>query len=260
MKNKLLIILTLCMVIFMGGCITKRENTDTLDKILKRGKIVIGVKYDTKPFGYIDKNGKLAGYDIDLAKFIAKFILGDENKIEFKEVTPSNRILMLNSGKVDMVIATMTITRQRESVIDFSLPYYIAGQAILVPQNSKITTMSDLNGKKVIVIFGSTAENNIRLFAPDANIIGFKTYTNGYNALKQFKADAMASDDTILMGFADEDKSVKLLPRRYTREPYAIGFNKGTSSERLRTKVNFILKTLIASGKLDELKHKWIKY
>lgn len=260
MKNKFFIIISLIFAIFITGCMPKKNNMDTLDKIQQRGKLIIGVKYDTKPFGYIDKNGELTGFDIDLAKYIAKFILGDENKIEFKQVTPSNRISMLDSGSVDMVIATMSITKQRESVVDFSQPYYIAGQAILVPQNSKITSLSDLSGKKVIIIFGSTAETNIRLFVPDANIIGFKTYINGYNALKHGKGDAIATDDTILLGFADEDKSVRLLPRRYTKEPYAIGFKKGIDSDRLKTKVNFVLKTLISTGELDKLRYKWIKY
>lgn len=259
MKNKLLSVLTLCFVILITGCTKKHDNTDTLDKILQRGKIIVGVKYDTKPFGYMNENQQIVGYDVDLAKYIAKTILGDENKVEFKQVTPSNRILALNSGEVDMIIATMTITNQRKEVIDFSMPYYLAGQAILVPKNSKITSMSDLNGKRVIIIFGSTAENNLRLIAPEANILGFKTYTSGYNALKAGRADAMTSDDTILIGFALADNSMKLLPKRYTKEPYAIGFKKGKSSEKLKTRVNLILEDMRRSGELEQLKAKWIK-
>lgn len=259
MKSKLLSVIALCLLIFIAGC-TKKEDTDTLNKILHRGKIIVGVKYDTKPFGYINEKQELEGYDVDLARYIAKSILGSENKIDFKQVTSSNRILALNSGEVDMVIATMTITKPREEVIDFSTPYYIAGQAVLVPQNSKINSMSDLNGKRVIIIFGSTSEKNLRLIAPNANIIGFKTYTSGYSALKQGRADAMTSDDTILIGFADADPSFKLLPRRYTKEPYAIGFKKGTSSANLKKKVNFILQNMKTNGELEKIKNKWIKH
>lgn len=260
MKNKLLIVIALCFIIFIAGCTKKGDDTDALDKILQRGKIIVGVKYDTKPFGYMNEKQELVGYDVDLAKYIAKSLLGDENKIEFKQVTPSNRILALNSGEVDMVIATMTITPQRKEIIDFSRPYYIAGQAVLVPKNSKISSMSDLNGKRVIIIFGSTSEKNLRLIAPDAHIIGFKTYTNGYSALKQGRADAMTSDDTILIGFANADSSFKLLPKRYTREPYAIGFKKDASSLGLKNKVNFILKEMERTGELRKLKNKWVKY
>lgn len=260
MRNKLLSIITLCFIFFLTGCTKKADSTDTLDKITQRGKIIIGVKYDTKPFGYFDEKKQLVGYDIDLARIITKSILGDENKVEFKQVTPSNRILALNSGQVDMVIATMTITPQREEVVDFSLPYYMTGQALLVPKDSKISSMSDLNGKKVIIIFGSTAERNLRLIAPDATIAGFKTYINGYNALKSGKADAMTSDETILLGFALGDDSVKLLPRRYSKEPYAIAFKKDAASLRLRNKVDFIIEGLIRTGGIGQLKNKWIKY
>lgn len=260
MKNISLISLALCFVIFISGCVKKENNSDTLDKIMKRGKIIIGVKYDAKPFGYLNEKQELVGYDIDLAKYIAKSILGDENKVEFKQVTPSSRILALNSGQIDMIIATMTITRQREAVINFSIPYYVAGQAVLVPQDSKITSISDLNGKNVIVIFGSTAEDNLKLVAPEANVLGFKTYTSGYSALKQGRADALTSDDSILMSFAEADKSVKLLPQRYTKEPYAIGFQKGAASAGLKKKVDFILKIMKENGDLSRLKNKWIKY
>lgn len=259
MKNKLLNIFALCFLLLITGCTKKDDNTDALDKILQRGKMIVGVKYDTKPFGYMNENQQIVGYDVDLAKYIAKTILGDEDKVEFKQVTPSNRILALNSGEVDMIIATMTITNQRREVIDFSTPYYIAGQAVMVPKNSKITTMSDLNGKRVIIIFGSTAENNLRLIAPDANILGFKTYTSGYNALKEGRADAMTSDDTILIGFTMADNSMKLLPKRYTKEPYAIGFKKGKTSAKLKDRVNLILEDMRRSGEMEHLKAKWIK-
>lgn len=259
MKKNLLVAITLFIVVFISGCTKKEDNISTLDKILQRGKIVVGVKYDTKPFGYLNEKQELVGYDVDLAKYIAKSILGNENKVEFKQVTSSNRILALNSGEIDMIIATMTITKPREEVINFSTPYYIAGQTVLVPKNSKITSMRDLNGKKVIIIFGSTSEKNLRLIAPNANIIGFKTYTSGYSALKQGRADAMTSDDTILMGFADADTSLKLLPQRYTKEPYAIGFKKDISSVSLNKKVNLILGNMERSGELTKLKNKWIK-
>ncbi|MFA7657960.1 MAG: transporter substrate-binding domain-containing protein [Candidatus Gastranaerophilaceae bacterium] len=263
MEKKLLSIVTLfsvIFIIFVTGCTKKDNNADTLDKIMQRGKVIVGVKYDTKPFGYIDEKHRLAGYDIDLARYIAKSLLGDENKIEFRQVTPSNRIWAVNSGQVDMVIATMTVTKQRREIIDFSIPYYVTGQSILVPKNSKITSMTDLNGKRVVIIFGSTAEKTVRLIAPDAAIIGFKTYTSGFEALKHGHADAMTSDDTILMGFAIDDNSVKLLPGIYSKEPYAVAFKKGASSARLKGRVDNIIEDMEARGKLRRLKNKWIKY
>lgn len=259
MRIKILNIIVVGILFLSTGC-TETKSTDALNTILKRGKIIVGVKYDTKPFGYINENQELVGFDIDLARNIAKYLLGDENKVEFKQVTPSNRILALNSNQVDMVIATMTSTNERRKVVDFSIPYYIAGQAILVPQDSKIKSITDLNGKRVIIIFGTTSENNLRLITPNATIIGFKTYTSGYEALKQKQADALFSDDSILLGFALSDNSVKLLPKRYTKEPYSIGVKKGAESQRLLTRVNAIIESMEANGELNQLNHKWIKF
>lgn len=261
MKNKLFILLiTVSLAILTIACTKKQVNSDTLENILKRDRIIVGVKYDTKPFGYIDEKQNLKGFDIDLARYIAQNILGDPNKVEFKQVTPSTRILSLNSGQVDMVIATMTMTKKRKEIIDFSTPYYTAGQAVLVTKNSDIKSMSDLNGKRVIIIFGSTAEQNLRLIAPNSKVIGFKTYTNAYSALKQGRADAITSDDIILSNYANLDNSLKLLPFRYTKEPYAIGFRKGEESVSLINRVNSIISDMQINGELNKLKAKWIKF
>lgn len=260
MKKILFNLIVLVLLTVITGCSGKNEKTDLLDEILSRGKIIAGVKFDTKPFGYINEKQELDGFDVDVAKYIAKSILGSEKKIEFVQVTPSNRIQALNSNKIDIIIATMTITNQRSEIIDFSVPYYIAGQAILVKKESKIKSLSDLNNKKIIVVFGSTAENNLRLKLPGAKITGFKTYSNAYTALKEGRADAMAADDSILIGLAMSDSSVKLLPARYTKEPYAVGFRKDYSTVKLRKKINFILKEMKSSGKLDKLRLKHIKY
>ncbi len=260
MKNKALIIVIIFIIFTVSGCSKNQQKSDLLDQILKRQKIIVGVKYDTKPFSYMNENKELIGYDIDIAKNIAKNILGDENKIEFVEVTPANRISALNSDKVDMVIATMTATKERRKILNFSRPYYVAGQAILIPNDSNIKSMSDLNGKRVIIIFGTTSEKNIRLIAPDSNIIGFKTYSGAFAALKQGYADALTSDDTILLGFALSDNTVKLLPKRYTKEPYAVGFKKNDRTKRLERRVDSIIEDMEKQGDLNRLKNKWVNY
>lgn len=244
----------------LTGCKKHQEHEDVLQSILNKGELVVGVKSDTKPFGFYNESVELVGFDVDLAKLIAKSILGDENKVKFIPVTSANRISMLNSKKVDMIIATMTVTPQRSEVVEFSIPYYITGQALLVPSDSKISSMSQLNGKKVIIVFGTTSERNLRFIAPEADIIGFKTYIKGYGALKTKHADAMTSDETILMGFAMSDKSVKLLPKLYSREPYAIAMRKGESTVALKSRIDFILEQLIRSGEINKLKYKWLKY
>ena len=255
MKKFILILIIFCFV--FTGCGKKNVENDDLANVIQRDKLIVGVRDDTAPFGYRDKNGNLVGYDIDLAKIIAKEILGDENKVEFVPVTASNRIMKLSAGEVDFLIATMSITKQRQQILDFSIPYYVAGQAILVNSSSKATSLSDFEGQKLIIVFGSTSERNLRSNVPEVNVIGYKNYNDAYRALKQHKANGIVADDTILLGFAVNDKSVKLLPKRYSKEPYAVAFRKEKESERLLIKVNHIIGSLQSKGKLNRLQEKW---
>lgn len=232
-------------VLFIGflacGCGKQTLIDDDLAVITRRDKLIVGVREDTRPFGYRDINGNLAGYDIELAKQAARFILGSDAKLELVPVTASNRIMKLNSGEVDMLIATMSITPEREQILDFSEPYFIAGQAIMVNRGSNAASLRDFNNKRMIIVFGSTGAENLRNQTPEVNVVGYKDYNAAYRALKAGKADGMIADDTILMGFAMSDPSVKILPKRYTHEPYAAAFKKGTESERLREKMDYVI-------------------
>ncbi len=244
--------------LFLCGCGKKQEITnDTLNAILEKDILTVGVKVDTPPFGYLDKNGQNIGFDVDLARFIAEKLLKDSNKITFVPVNTANRIMKLASGEVDMIAATMSITPQRQIILDFSLPYHVAGQAILVKKNSKITSLSDLENKKVIIVYGSTVEQSLRSNIPNIKILGYKTYPEAYQALKAGKADAMIADDTILLGFTMNDKTLKILPKRYSKEPYALVFRKGEESKELLKTVNMELEEALNNGKIRQLKAKW---
>ena len=233
------------------------EMPDTYKTILERGYLIAGVKEDTKPFGYKDTDGTLKGLDIDIAKAIAKSIFRDENKLKLVSVTPSDRLIKLTTGDVDLVIATMTVTPQRMDLIDFSHSYFIAGQTVLVPVDSKITALSDLAGENAGVIFGTTAEKNLRTLVPTAKVFGYRTYNDAYKALKDGTIKAITSDDTILRNYALNDKSVRILNKRYSKEPYAVGIRKGKENKILLEKVNFVIKTLITNNSINHLYAKW---
>ncbi len=256
MKKIILCFLFLCLI--CTGCGKKQEKkTDTLGEIVKRDKLIIGVRDDTAPFGFRDKNGNLIGYDIDLARLIAKGILKDEKKVDFVPVTASNRIMKLNSGEVDILIATMSITEQRQQILDFSMPYHVAGQAILTNRASKATSLKDFEGKKLIIVFGSTSENNLRTNVPEVEVIGFKTYKDAFNALKMGKAQGIVADDTILYNLSRNDSSVKILPKRYSQEPYAVAFRKEKESARLIREIDYIIDNLQSTGRLNKMREKW---
>jgi putative glutamine transport system substrate-binding protein len=258
---KKFLFLSLSLIIFLTGCSfqSNQPQLDKLEQIKQRGKLIVGVKFDSKPFGFVDENNQVQGFDIDVAKEIAKNLLGDSNAIEFKQVTSSNRIFMLTSDAVDIVIATMTINPKRLEVVDFSQPYYVAGQAIMIPENSDIRGIKDLNNKKVIIVLGSTSEKNIRMMAPDAVIQGFRTYNDAFSALKAGRGNALTTDDSILYGFLDTDKTFKILPQRYTKEPYGIAIKKGTETETLRMTIDEILYNMEKKGTFKQIKNKWVK-
>lgn len=255
MYKKLICMLLLIAVIACGCSFGKPRND--FNVIKKRGKIIVGVRSDTKPFGYYDINRNLQGFDIDLAKAVAKHIFADSHAVEFVPVTAANRVSMLNSGKVDMLIATMSITDQRNLVVDFSDPYYMAGQAILVKNRRRISSIKQLNKRKVIIVYGSTGEQSVKMNAPEAIIRGYKDYIHAYQALKRGEADAMIADDTILYNLALDDPSVKMLEKRFSKEPYAVAFRKGEGSKQLQSSVNFVIDFLEHSGQMRTLQKKW---
>ena len=255
---KKLLLTAIFSTLLLCGCVSKQtQPADDLTNILKRNKILVGVRTDTQPFGFKNENGEFVGYDIDIARIVAQALFNDDGNIEFVPVTASDRIRKLVTHEVDILVATLSITEQRQRILDFSVPYYLAGQAVMLPASSSIISLRELSGKKVIIVYGSTGEQSIRTSIPDVDVIGYKTYDEAYSALKAGKADALVADDTLLYRYVLKDKSVKLLPKRYSKEYYAIAFRKDDASQRLQTRVNGVLQSLQSSGRLNRLQEKW---
>ncbi|WP_445322388.1 transporter substrate-binding domain-containing protein [Paenibacillus sp. IHBB 10380] len=238
------------------GCSSKEDTT--LGAIKERGKIVVGVKYDTKLFGLKDPaTGNVEGFDIDIAKALAKKILGDETKIELKEVTSKTRIPLLQNGDIDLIIATMTITEERKEQVDFSNVYFKAGQSLLVKSGSDIQSIADLaNGTTVLAVKGSTSANNIREKAPDAEVLELENYQDAFTALKAGKGDALTTDNAILLGMQQQDPNYVLVGGTFTDEPYGIAIRKGDNE--FVTTVNDLLKELKDTGEYDKLYEQWM--
>lgn len=257
MSKKLLLLLMLIVFIFCG-CVQKSSKYDLYEYIVKNGKIIVGISFDSKPFGFKDKDGQIKGIEADLAREIAQRILGDKNKVIFRNVASQDRINALKSGYVDMVISTMTITPQRKRLVNFSDPYFIAGQAIAVRKDSKINSHYDLINKRVIVELGTTGERNIKRFIPNALIQG---YDNNSEAIEAFKnnsyIDAITTDDSLLQGLVMENSNYMILPQRLTQEPYGIAFKKSQLTQSLRNKINEIIHEIKIDGTLQQIKDKW---
>lgn len=264
-RQKLLLIIgaiaLICWTIFWRYDYIKdpatKKGGDLYKTVINRGYIIVGVKTDTKPFGFIDENGKNAGFDVDIAHYIAKEILHDPEKVRFVSVKDNDRFVLLNNCKVDMVIATMTITPKRQIFADFSNAYYITGQTLLVNNGSKIRSLGDLSNKNVGVIYGSTAEETIKFLLPSAHVLGYKTYEDAYRALKNGTVLGITSDDAILRVYSLKDPSVKLLPKRYSRDSYGIAFRRGGECDYLLDVVNNVISDMDNRGVFIQLRHKW---
>ncbi|MDM5212358.1 transporter substrate-binding domain-containing protein [Peribacillus sp. NJ4] len=264
-------LLSLLAVILLAGCGGgedsgkneegggKDKGTDVLAQVKEKDKIVFGVKNDTRLFGLKNPStGDVEGFDIDIAKALAAEILGDENKVEFKEVTSKTRMALLNNGDIDAIVATMTITEDRKKEVDFTDVYFDAGQSLLVKKGSDIKGIDSLKGKKVLAVKGSTSSINIREKAPDAQVLEFENYSEAFAALKSGQGDALTTDDSILYGMADEDPNYELVGGTFTDEPYGIAVKKGNAE--FVDELNKALKSLKDSGKYDEIHDKWIKH
>ncbi|MDP4096049.1 transporter substrate-binding domain-containing protein [Paenibacillus sp. P96] len=269
LKWNALLLLALSFALVLAACGNK-ASTDTtageaggeaqsaLEAIKARGKLVVGVKSDTKLFGLKNTStGDIEGFDVDVAKAIAKHILGDETKIELKEVTSKTRIPLLQNGEIDMIVATMTITEERKQQVDFSDVYFEAGQSLLVPKGSPITGVDSLTkGTKVLAVKGSTSVKNIREKAPDAEVLEFENYQDAFNALKANKGDALTTDNAILFGMQQQDASFEMVGGNFTDEPYGIAVKKGSTD--LLQAVNDTLTDLKSSGDYDKLYEQWL--
>lgn len=201
----------------------------TMGKIAAAKKMTVGVKFDQPGFGLKDPvTGKVDGFDVAIAKEIGKALGLKEEEITFIESVSANRIPYLQEDKVDMVAATMTINADRKTQIEFSRPYFLAGQSILVKkENTTITKVEDLNGKKVCSVQGSTSEKNIVAKAPQAELLSLTGYAACVSSMKDGRVEAVSTDDIILAGFAASDNTLKLVGGQFTVEPYGIGFKKG---------------------------------
>ena len=267
LKNFFLFTILSCLLIALVGCGSAKETStketsneaqNALEKIKKRDKLVVGVKYDTNLFGLKNPStGKVEGFDIDIAKALAKEILGDESKVELKEVTSKTRIPMLKNGDIDMIIATMTITEERKQEVDFSDVYFKAGQALLVKKGSNIKGIDDIKkGTTVLAVKGSTSAVNIRQKAPEATVLEFENYSEAFQALKAGQGDALTTDNSILLGMQKQDPNYVIAGDIFTDEPYGIAVKKGEAE--LLQAVNDFLKEYNASGEYDKLYEKWL--
>jgi glutamate transport system substrate-binding protein len=226
----------------------------TMAKLQAAGKITVGVKYDQPGFGQRNPTtNQIEGFDVEIAKLIAAGIFGGTaadaaSKVTFTEAQSANREPFIQNGTVDMVIATYTINDTRKQIVDFAGPYFIAHQDIMVKaSDNSIKSVTDLNGKKVCSVTGSTSATNVKAKAPQVDLTLFGTYSDCAAALGDGRVVAVTTDAPILGGLVSTSNGqFKLVKAPFTDEPYGIGLKKG--DDAFRSFVNDRLEAIYKSG------------
>lgn len=246
---KLLSVLSIATLLLLSALPVKASS---VEEIKARGVLKVGVFTDKPPFGFVDAQGNKVGFDTDLAKRFARDLLGDERKIEFVVVEAASRIPFLQSGKVDLILANMTVTPERARVVDFTNPNLRVSTQVLVADNSHIHTLDDLQGKTVIVTKGTTADIYLTKHHKRIKLLKFDKNTEALQALKNGRAAAYAQDNLILLGWMKENTGFRLLDGKLEADaPIAPAVKKGNDS--LRLWVNQELETLGEEHYLQQL-------
>lgn len=215
------------------------SGSPTFDKIKSNGKITIGVKEDQPGLGFKDPaTGEYSGFDIEIARWMAASLGLSADKIQFQAIASSNREQALANGQVDLYVGTYSITDKRKALVDFAGPYFVTGQGLLVKkENTSINSEKDLAGKTVCSATGSTTIQNIKAKFPDTKTTEFDLYSKCVEQVKNGSADALTTDQAILLGYAAQDPdNLKVVGPPFTTEKYGIGVKKGDTA--LRTFLN----------------------
>ncbi|ERK70773.1 MULTISPECIES: glutamate ABC transporter substrate-binding protein [Leifsonia] len=220
--------------VFSGAPVASADliiSGSTMEKIKKRGKLVVAEALDAPLLSQQDPTNpdSVTGFDADLAKLLAIYILGKPN-VEIVPPASETREAMLQNGTVDVVFNTYTITEERAQQVDFAGPYFESGLAVAVKSDNKdITSSKDLDGKTVIVGANTPAVTEVPKIAPTATVTAFATDPAAVQALIQGRGDAYVQDYTLLASDAASEKQIKVVGQPFTKEPYGIGLKHGDS-------------------------------
>ncbi len=242
--------LTLALMVFVPAL---ADDAAEIAAIKARGTLLVGVKADVPGFGYQELGGEFQGLEIDLAHKLAEVILGDANAVQFTAVTAKTRGPLLDTGELDMVIATFTIKPDRILQYEFSKPYFVDAIGLLVLKDSGIASFADLKDKTIGVAQAATTKDALAAAAEAAGMTvefaEFPTYPDIKAALESGRVACFSVDKAILMGYLDD--TTVLLSDSFAAQPYGIAMKKGNVG--LLALVNETIAAMRADGSLDAL-------
>lgn len=229
----------------LSGC-AKEKEADTL---------VFGTNAEFPPFEFVSSNGLIDQYDgIDIA--VAKKI-GDDNgmAVKIENMEFDSLLIALQNGQIDAVIAGMTVTEERKEAVDFSTPYYVAKQVMIVKEGSDIKKAADMADKKIVVIQGYTGETCVNDMGYDYE--AFKKGTEAVMELVNGKCDVVVIDSATAAKYIGDNEGLAIVEddEAFASEEYAIAVAKG--NEELLAKINASIEKMIADGTINEFSAKY---
>ena len=267
MKKLLAGLLSATMVFTLAGCGSSKDHLATIQD---KGEITIGLEGDWQPFSYHDKDDKLMGVDVEVAKNIAKKLGVKANIVEGKW---DGLLTGLSTGTYDLVINGVDITKEREKKFDFSTPYAYDHTVLVVRNdNTTITSFDDLKGKTVGCTNGQAAQTIIEDMAKEngstymelgedygATVKGVDDLTKCMDLVKSGGVDATINAATSINDYLQttKDSSFKIVDQSKESTPYAIPMVKGDDNASLKKAVNKALKELKEDGTLSKISIKY---
>ncbi|WP_417710944.1 transporter substrate-binding domain-containing protein [Roseibium aggregatum] len=216
------------------------------EKIKEQGKIRIGVKCDSPPFGATGVDGKPMGIEVEMAKKIGEFAFGTEDGAELSCVTSEARISSLNSGKLDLILATLGRFPAREEVIDFSNIYFWGTSNVLVRNDSPVQKLSDLEGKTLLIVKGGSQIKWLEENIPDIEMMQLNTTADGVQALIQGRAEGFVGDGGLIYTLGGNYEDLRVVEEGLDLGVNGIGLRKG--EPELKAFVNAALDKLRADN------------
>ncbi len=258
------------MAVFAVACslaLPAGASSPTLERIKAAGKVTFGFRDKAPPFSVRGRDGRVRGYSVELCEKVAleigKQLSLPGLKVDWRPVDSDTRFSDVVAGRIDAECGTSTITLARRERVDFSLPIFVDGGSALVHASDKLVQVTDLAGKRVAVIPGSTTEQALRRTLKVLNLqfelVPVKSGPEGMTAIRAGKAHAYASDRLLLAQLKDSDPAgpeLEFLQNDFSFEPYALVLPRGDPDFRLL--VDRALSNLYKSGEIDPIFIRWL--
>ena len=253
-------------LLFSVSTLNAAEQLPTLDQIKKTGKIRIGYRQSEPPMSFRDNEGNPVGYSIDLCDRIVSAVETKTGKseisVDYVPVNAQNRFTAIKDNKIDLLCGATTKTLSRSELVDFTQLTFVTGTSLMSLRKAPIDSLTDLKGKKVAVVKGTTTrevlEYSLEEISTDAEVVVVDSAAQGFNMLKENKVDAYCSDQVVLIGLllnSETPERFHVSENTFSYEPFALALRRNDADFRLVA--NRVLSDLYRSGQILDIYQKW---